>query len=121
MSLVIIVTDPDIPEVVKVEMGIDIFDHWVAYNIPPSTTDIAADDPIGTQGANSGGSMGYTGPCPPAEHEPVEHRYFFTIYALDTTLELPEGATNSELETAMQGHVIATAELVGRYQLQLSD
>lgn len=116
MSLAVVMEDPDIPDAVKSQMGIEIFDHWVAYNIPPSTKEIAADDSIGTQGANSGDGIGYTGPCPPAEHEPTEHRYVFSVYALDTTLDLLEGATKSELHDSMEGHVIATAELVGRYE-----
>jgi Raf kinase inhibitor-like YbhB/YbcL family protein len=118
ISLVIIVEDPDIPTAVKEKMGIDIFDHWIAYNIPPSTTEIEADTPIGTQGANSSGKTGYTGPCPPKDHEPTEHRYIFSVYALDTTLDLSEGVTKPELQKEMVGHVIEIAELIGRYEKQ---
>lgn len=120
MSLAITVEDPDIPQAVQSKMDIAIFDHWVAFNIPPSTKEIPEGSSIGTQGTNSGGELGYTGPCPPAEHEPVEHRYIFTVFALDTTLDLPEGATKEELRLAMQDHTIATAELVGRYRMQVT-
>lgn len=118
LSLAIIVEDPDIPEAVKEQMDIEVFDHWIVYNIPPSVQEVAPGVAVGTPGVNSGDSVGYTGPCPPAEHEPTEHRYVFTLYALDVTLELPEGASKSELKTAMQDHVIGTCQLVGRYEMQ---
>ena len=118
MSLAITVDDPDIPEAVKEQMGIEIFNHWVAYNLPPSTETLEAGDTTGTQGSNSAGTLGYTGPCPPADKEPKNHRYFFRVYALDTTLELPEGATKQELKNAMADHVLARTELVGRYEMQ---
>lgn len=118
MSLALIMEDPDIPEAVKENMGIEVYDHWVAYNIPPSTTEIEPGDAVGTQGVNSGGGTGYTGPCPPAEHKPTEHRYIFTVYALNGTLDLSEGANKQELKAAMQDNIIETAQLVGRYQMQ---
>lgn len=118
MSLALIVEDPDIPEVVKENMGIEVYDHWVSYNIPPSTTEIESGATLGTQGENSGGSIGYTGPCPPAEHEPAEHQYIFIVYAVGRTLDLPEGASKQELKAAMQEDIIETAQLVGRYQMQ---
>lgn len=118
MSLALVVEDPDLPGQVKKQLGIEIFDHWVAYNIPPSTTDIPADEPIGTQGQNSGEEVGYTGPCPPAGHTPTKHRYIFTVYAIDTTLNLEEGATKEELMSAIRGHTVASAELVGYYEMQ---
>lgn len=118
MSLAITVVDPDIPSEVQEKMGISVFDHWLAFNIPPSTKEISENTPAGTQGANSGGAVGYTGPCPPAEFEPVEHRYIFTVYALDTTIDLPEGATMNEFLDQITGHEISTAELTGRYRKQ---
>ncbi|MDJ0567908.1 MAG: YbhB/YbcL family Raf kinase inhibitor-like protein [Pleurocapsa sp. MO_192.B19] len=60
----------------------------------------------------SWGRNDYGGPCPPRG----THRYFFKLYALDTQLDLPEGATKSELEKAMVGHILEQAELVGVYQ-----
>lgn len=117
-SFALIVDDPDIPSEVKESMGIEVFDHWVAYNIPPSTNEIAAGEAVGVQGQNSSGEVGYTGPCPPAEYEPTEHRYVFSVYALDTTLDLSGSATKDELMNAIDGHVLASAELVGRYEKQ---
>ncbi len=118
-SFVLIAEDPDIPEEVKENMGIQVFDHWVAYNIPPSMTQIPEDEPVGTQGLNSSEEAGYTGPCPPAAYEPTEHRYIFEVSAIDTTLDhLLEGATKSEVRDAMEGHVLGQAELVGRYEKQ---
>lgn len=118
MSFALTMEDPDIPQEVQQKMDISIFDHWIAYNIPPSTKKIEENDSIGVQGSNSAGGIGYTGPCPPAEYEPVEHRYICTVYALDTTLDLPEGATKEELRLAIQGHILDTAELTGRYRMQ---
>jgi Raf kinase inhibitor-like YbhB/YbcL family protein len=116
VSLALIIDDPDIPQVVKERMGIDVFDHYVLYNIPADTQVIpAANATVGTVGKNTR-SMGYTGPCPPPEYEPREHRYIFQLYALDTTLELPEGATAAELKAAMEGHIIETSFMIGRYE-----
>lgn len=118
MSLAITVVDPDIPREVQDKMGISVFDHWLAFNIPPSTKHVPEDTPAGTQGANSGGKAGYTGPCPPADFEPVEHRYNFTVYALDMTIELPEGVAMSEFQNFINGHILASAVLTGRYRMQ---
>lgn len=117
-SFVLIVEDPDIPEEVKENLGIQVFDHWVAYNIPPSTTEIPEGEIVGTQGLNSSEETGYTGPCPPTAYEPTEHRYIFEISALDTTLDLPQGSTKSEVRDAMEGHVLGQAKLIGRYEKQ---
>jgi Raf kinase inhibitor-like YbhB/YbcL family protein len=64
------------------------------------------------QGRNDFGKIGYSGPCPPPGKP---HRYFFKLYALDTKLNLKSGATKADLERAMKGHILAQAELVGRY------
>lgn len=112
LSLVLIVADPDIPQSVKDTLGIEILDHWVVFDIPPTTTEIKEDTvPHGVQGANARGAGAYIGPCPPDR----EHRYFFRLYALDTMLGLSEGVSRSAVEKAMQGHVLASAELMGRY------
>ena len=66
------------------------------------------------EGRNGFGVNGYSGPCPPPGHGP--HRYFFRLHALDVELELQLGAGRGELERALEGHVLETAELVGRYQ-----
>ncbi|MFZ6014978.1 MAG: YbhB/YbcL family Raf kinase inhibitor-like protein [Patescibacteria group bacterium] len=108
-SLVLLMDDPDVPKSVR-EDG--MWDHWVVYNIPPATVTIfEAQNPPGLMGVNTGGRLAYGGPCPPDK----EHRYFFKLYALDSMLELAEGATRAEVENAMEGHIIAQAELMGRY------
>lgn len=111
-SLVLIVDDPDIPQSVKDSLNVDIIDHWVVFDMPPQTTDIP-DGVIsaGTQGNNTRGNPVYMGPCPPDR----EHRYFFKLYALDCMLGLPEGAPRSQVEEAMEGHILEHAELIGRY------
>jgi len=115
-SLVLIVDDPDIPEVVKKARLIDKFDHWVLFNIKAEIKEIEEDykgDGVG--GMNSTKDIGYVGPCPPTEHEPTEHRYVFQLYALDIELDLEEGSTESDVRTAMKGHILGKAELVGLY------
>jgi Raf kinase inhibitor-like YbhB/YbcL family protein len=116
-SLVLIATDPDIPEIFKEQRGIEEFDHWTVFNIPPATAEIEEGvEPAGVRGANGRGENKYTGPCPPPQYEPSEHRYFFTLFALDAMLDLPEGASRADVERAMEGHVLAEAELMGRYK-----
>ena len=111
-SLVLIMDDPDIPESVKRARGITVFDHWVVFNIPPSTLGVAeGEEPTGASGSNSSGLTGYKGPCPPDR----EHRYIFRLYALDTILELSVGSTKEEVLRATEGHVLGQAELAGRY------
>jgi Raf kinase inhibitor-like YbhB/YbcL family protein len=89
------------------------------YNIPPETNHIAENVPdtervsgLGVQGKNDGGTIGYVGPAPPSG----THRYFFRLYALDTTLDLNVRATHKEVSDAMKGHVLAESELMGIYQ-----
>jgi len=95
--------------------------HWVAYNIPPNITKL--DENVKTekelkngmrQGSNSWPKIGYGGPCPPSG----AHRYYFKLYALDTTLELKPGATKAQVLQAMHGHVLAEAQLMGKYKRQ---
>ena len=104
-SLAIIMDDPDAPG--------GTFDHWIAWNVPPSTRELGEGARVERQGKNDFGVTRYRGPCPPRG---PAHRYFFKVYALDTMLDLPEGATKEELEGAMEGHVLARGELMGTYR-----
>jgi hypothetical protein len=103
-SLVLIMDDPDAPG--------GTWDHWVVWNIPPKTADVAeGKPPEGEVGRNSWGKTAWGGPCPPDR----QHRYFFKLYALDTKLSLPAGARKGDVETAMKGHVLGEARLMGVY------
>ena len=114
-SLVLIVDDPDAPDPRAPKMT---WVHWVLYNMPPNVSglpeDIAsAQLPPGTEeGINDWKRTGYGGPCPPVGR----HRYFHKLYALDTVLKGLKKPTKAEVEAAMQGHIIAQAELLGTYQ-----
>ncbi|MBI5230157.1 MAG: YbhB/YbcL family Raf kinase inhibitor-like protein [Candidatus Magasanikbacteria bacterium] len=111
-SLALIMDDPDIPLAAKQSYGIEVWDHWVVFNIPPTTEEVLEGvNPAGVLGKNTRGDIAYGSPCPPDR----EHRYFFKLYALDTMLNLQEGATKHEVELAMQGHIIAQAGLIGKY------
>ncbi len=104
-SLALIVDDPD----ASIAGG---WDHWIIYNLPPTTTELKeGEPPLGLLGVGSSGNANYDGPCPPSG----THRYFFKLYALDTELALSIGASKTELETAMRGHIVDEVELIGRY------
>lgn len=108
-TLALIMDDPDVPEWVRKDR---MWVHWVVYNINPSLKKIEENaKPFGTLGKNTAGQKQYMGPCPPDR----EHRYFFKLYALDTMLELREGATKEELLKAMEGHIIGESQVMGRY------
>lgn len=109
-SFALICDDPDAP--------VGTWDHWVLYNIPakmsalPEGVSSDADLSDGSRnGRNSWGQLGYGGPCPPGG----THRYFFKLYALDSVLGLASGASKYQLLRAMEGHILAQAELMGRY------
>ena len=113
VSLALVVEDPDAPR--------GMFVHWVLYDVPPKVAGlpehVPPDDTLATlggarQGKNGSGRIGYTGPCPPRG---PAHRYFFRLYALDRTLELPAGATRDDVREAMRGHILMDGELMGRY------
>jgi hypothetical protein len=112
-SLALIVDDPDAPDPRAPKR---VWVHWVLYNIPPSAQAIAegAEDlPRGArEGKNDWGRPGYGGPCPPIGR----HRYFHKLYALDVVLADLGQPTKAELLRAMEGHVLAEAQLVGTYQ-----
>lgn len=112
-SFALIMEDPDVPTQLRAD---GLFVHWVRYNIPASVEEIEEGDIPGTGGANTAGGSEYTGPCPPTAYEPREHRYIFTVYALDVEeLPLPAGASKQQVLDAMAGHVLAEAALMGRY------
>lgn len=111
-SLALIMDDPDAP--------VGTWDHWILFNISPELRELEENLPItgknqdpGTifVGNNSWGRADYGGPCPPSG----THRYFFKLYALDTTVSLLPGATKQELLSAMEGHILAEAELMGTF------
>ncbi len=109
-SLVLILDDPDVPKHLRKD---GMWDHWVVFNIPASLTEIKeGEEPEGTHGIGTSNNLDYNGPCPPDR----EHRYFFKLYALDTELKLPEQAEKQQVEKAMEGHVLAKTELMGRYE-----
>lgn len=117
-SFAIVVDDPDAPDPAAPKR---VWVHWLLYNLPPGTTSLpegasSAQLPTGAlEGLNDAGDTGWGGPCPPIGR----HRYFHRLHALDTVLpNLGDGADRKALERAMAGHILATAELVGTYQLE---
>lgn len=104
-SLALILDDPDAPA--------GNWTHWIVWNIAPETLLISEGTaPAGSvEGKNSWGKTGYGGPCPPSGI----HRYFFKLYALDSSLSLPVGSDKAALQKEIEGHTLVTAELVGRY------
>ncbi len=111
-AFALVVADPDAPGGTWI--------HWVIFDIPGTATGLsraippAARLPDGSvQGVNSWGQVGYGGPCPP---EGGRHRYLFRLYALDTRLERGADIAAAGLMEAMEGHVLAQAELMGVYR-----
>jgi len=111
-SFALIVLDPDAPG--------GTFIHWIAFNIPPRANSLSTGMPQtaeiaggGSNGINGFGHYGYNGPCPPPGKT---HHYHFRIYALDSTLPVDNNARADEIESAMQAHVLATAELVATFE-----
>jgi Raf kinase inhibitor-like YbhB/YbcL family protein len=114
-SFALVVDDPDAPDPAKPKMT---WVHWVLYNLPASADHLLeavalSALPAGAlEGTNDWKRTDYGGPCPPIGR----HRYFFKLYALDVTLPDLNNPTKAELEKAMSGHVLASAELIGTYQ-----
>ena len=104
-SLALIMEDPDAPGGTWV--------HWLLWNIPTETKEIKEHTvPFNAmEGLSSWRKSGYGGPCPPSG----SHRYFFRLFALDRKLKLAPDSGKQELETAMEGHILATTELMGTY------
>lgn len=107
----LIADDPDAP--------VGIWVHWVIYDLPPETKELT--EAVATtetlpngakQGTNDFRKIGYGGPCPPSG----THRYFFKLYALDAPTNLRPRATKQQLLDAMKGHILAEAQLMGRYK-----
>jgi Raf kinase inhibitor-like YbhB/YbcL family protein len=110
-SLTLTVTDPDAPG--------GTFTHWVLFDLPAGSTALPRDVPHqgqlsdgSRQGRNDFGKLGYGGPCPPRG---TPHRYVFTLYALDRALDATAGSERLQVEGAMDGHVLARAELTAQY------
>jgi Raf kinase inhibitor-like YbhB/YbcL family protein len=110
-SFVLIADDPDAP--------VGIWTHWVIFDLPAQTSSLPEAVPKsdevssgGRQGRNDFRKIGYGGPCPPPGKP---HRYFFRLYALDRTLNLQAGSNRKAVEQALQGHVLAKAEWMGKY------
>jgi len=116
-SLVLIEDDPDAPDPAAPKTT---WVHWLLYDLPPTSRGLPEDAspsalPTGTrEGSNDWKRPGYGGPCPPIGR----HRYFHKLYALDVVLGDLHSPDKRALETAMRGHVIAHAELMGTYQKQ---
>lgn len=110
-SLALVCDDPDAPRGAWV--------HWVLFNLPADSSGLPEAVPTrdtlddgSRQGRNDFGKTGYGGPSPPPGKP---HRYFFRLYALDAVLKLEAGCTRAQLERAMQGHILASAQLMGKY------
>ena len=111
-SFALIMDDPDAP--------VGVFTHWVLFNLPADSCGLSEAVPTqpqlpdgSLQGENDFGKIGYGGPCPPPGRP---HRYQFTLYALDQTLDLKAGASKKQVIDAMQGHILAQGRLTGIYQ-----
>ena len=105
-ALALIVDDPDAP--------VGTFTHWLAWNIEAAAGGLSEGESSPAEGRNDLGTGGWSGPCPPPRHG--AHRYFFRLHALDAKLEIGFRAGRRELEGALAGHVLATAELMGTYE-----
>ena len=110
-SLALICDDPDAP--------VGTWVHWVLFNIPAVETGLPAEivpeadlHNGAKHGTNDFRRLGYGGPCPPGG----THRYFFKLYALDSILSLESGATKAQVEKAMEGHILAEGQLMGKYK-----
>lgn len=111
-SFALISDDPDAP--------VGTWVHWVLYDLPAEATELKEEVPTSDtldngarQGSNDFGKVGYGGPCPPRG---PAHRYFFKLYALDSKMNLKPRATKQQLLNAMKGHILAEAQVMGRYK-----
>jgi Raf kinase inhibitor-like YbhB/YbcL family protein len=111
-AFALVMDDPDAPRGTWV--------HWIIYDLPGGVDELAEHLPTSQelpsgarQGRNDFGRIGYDGPCPPPG---AAHRYYLRLFALDAPLDLEPGARRAGLDRAMRGHVLAHAELMGRYR-----
>lgn len=103
-ALALVMDDPDAPG--------GTWDHWVVWNIPSDQRSIDEGKvPPGVVGRNSWGKKAWGGPCPPDR----QHRYVFTLYALESPVDLPDGAGKRELEGAIKNQIVAKAQLTAVY------
>jgi Raf kinase inhibitor-like YbhB/YbcL family protein len=110
-SFALISDDPDAP--------VGTWVHWIVWNIPATVNSLEENQPKkeslpggARQGTNDFRRIGYGGPCPPSG----THRYYFRLYALDATMDLPASTSRAQLERAMKGHILAEAEVMGKYR-----
>jgi Raf kinase inhibitor-like YbhB/YbcL family protein len=102
-SFALTMLDPDAP--------LGTWTHWVVFNIPSHVNHLSKDNLSGMGGLNSWGKTNYGGPCPPSG----THHYIFTLYALDTMLDLPESTTLKQLQGSMNTHILGSSVLTGLY------
>lgn len=105
-SIALVCEDPDAPS--------GTFVHWVGWGIDPETGRLGEGESAPRGGQNDFGNTGYDGPSPPPGHG--RHRYYFRVYALDTEPDLEPATSKQKLEAAIEGHVLATGELMGTYE-----
>jgi hypothetical protein len=110
VSFALLATDPDAPG--------GTFVHWVLFNLPAAARELPEGLPKPPNGARQGrndfGALGYGGPCPPGKSA---HHYVFSLFALDSSLTLPQGTSLAEVKAAMQGHILARGELIALYPM----
>lgn len=112
-SLVLIMEDRDIPKNLRSD---GLFVHWILYSIPASEKGIAEGGSVGSPGLNTLNKAEYMGPCPPPQYEPAEHRYYFTLYALDIAPLFDVAPNKETVVNMMQGHILGQTEYMGRYK-----
>ncbi|MEG1542547.1 MAG: YbhB/YbcL family Raf kinase inhibitor-like protein [Victivallaceae bacterium] len=109
LSLALLMEDPDVPLNLRKD---GLWVHWILYNLDAQMTFLEEGEKKGVCGFNTGGTLGYMGPCPPDR----KHRYFFTLYALDRLTDFQEGLSRSEFLQLIEPHVIEKSVLMGTYE-----
>lgn len=112
ITFALIMEDIDVPSTIRAD---GVWDHWLIWNIPETVTSIdKGKSPAGIFGMTTSGTTDYIAPCPPDGL----HRYRFKLYALNSAISLQSGANRKDLEKAMQGYIIESAEVIGVYNRQ---